>query len=353
MEEADGLNETAGAPCGPGDKMTAQSLASAENTPMRLALVLAIAFAGPVLGGEPDKPPVELSGTIDGRGLPMAECDAGVHRIKLMAKVDTKGEGSGTLVLDATPNPVDEYGFAVTVKAEPLVKLECTLKLVGTKKVLAEGPAVGAPAIEVEWQLYEITGPKIVSKLSLARETRAGWTYALFLWATKEGKNRTVVLLHGPQPKLEVPPPPPCHPGCFPAGTPIQTPGGAKSIEDLRPGDAITTVGVDGKPGQGKIAAMFVTKNQLVQVNIDGKALITTATQPLSLADGKLRVAGELKPGDRIYVWAKGERTTAVVKSVEATERQAQVYNVSLGEPVLFIANGYVARSKPPAVILP
>ena len=75
---------------------------------------------------------------------------------------------------------------------------------------------------------------------------------------------------------------PPCHPGCFPAGTPIQVAGGPKVIEDLRAGDVVTTVGPDGKAGPGKVVAMFVTKNRLVQVHVDGKTLITTATQPLA-----------------------------------------------------------------------
>lgn len=318
----------------------------------RLALVLAVAFTASAPADESDKRSVELSGTIDGRGLPMSECDFGVHHIKLIAKVDRKGEGSGTLVLDDTPNPVDEYGAAITVKAERPLELECTLKLAGTKKVLAEGPP-GAPAVEVEWQRYEITGPKIISKLSLARETRAGWSYARFLWATKEGKNRTLVVLRGPEPELKERPVPPCHPGCFPAGTPIQVAGGTKVIEDLRAGDVVTTIGPDGKAGAGKVVAMFVTKNRLVQVHVDGKTLITTATQPLALADGKLRPAGELKAGDRIQVWARGERTFLPVKSVEATDRLAPVYNVVLGDPVFFVANGFVARSKPPAVVAP
>jgi hypothetical protein len=319
---------------------------------MRLTFALAVAFAGLARAGGPDTPAVELSGTVDGRGLPMAECDSGVRRIKLIVNVDTKGEGTGTLVLDATPNPVDDYGFAITVKADPPARLDCTLKLVGSKKVLAEGPP-GAPAVEVEWRLYEITGPKIVSKLSLARPAGADWASARFLWATKEGKNRTLVVLHGPQPDVR-PQPPPCHPGCFPAGTPIQVAGGTKAIEDVRAGDVVTTIGADGKPGQGKVAAMFVTKNRLVEVNIDGKTLITTATQPLSLADGRLRAAGELKAGDRVHVWLKGERATVAVTAVEATDREALVYNLVVGDPVLFVANGFLARSKPPAVpILP
>jgi hypothetical protein len=318
---------------------------------MRIPCALLLVSAMLVRADEPEPVSVELSGTVDGRGLPMAECDSGVHRIKLTAKLDKKGEGSGTLVLDATPNPIDDYGFAITVKADPPLKLECTIKRTGTKKVLAEGPA-GGPALEVEWQLYEITGPKIVSKLSLARETGAGWTYARFLWATKEGKDRTLVVLHGPAPDLK-PPPPPCHPGCFPAGTPIEVPGGTKAIEDLRAGHEVTTIGPDGKPGRGQVEAMFVTKNRLVQVNIEGKTLITTATQPVSPADGKLRAAGELRAGDRIHVWVKGERVAVAVKSVDVTEREATVYNVVLGDPLMFVANGFVARSKPPAVVVP
>ena len=151
----------------------------------------------------------------------------------------------------------------------------------GYEKGARRRTAGAPPAVEVEWQRYEITGPKIISKLSLARETAAGWSYARFLWATKEGKNRTLVVLRGPEPELKERPVPPCHPGCFPAGTPIQVAGGTKVIEDLRAGDVVTTIGPDGKAGPGKVVAMFVTKNRLVQVHVDGKTLITTATQPL------------------------------------------------------------------------
>jgi hypothetical protein len=316
----------------------------------RLTFVVAVAFSSPILADDPDRRTLALTGTIDGRGLPMAECDSGVHGIKLIFPADLKGEGAGTLFLDATPNPVDEYGFPITVKAEPPVKLECTLKLVGKKKMLADGPP-GLPANEVEWQLYEITGPKIVSKLSLAHPTGADWRSARFLWATKEGKNRTPVTVLGPQPEVR-PPPPPCHPGCFPAGTLVEVPAGTKRVEELRPGDTVTTVGADGKPGQAQVTQMFVTRNRLIEVNIDGKTLITTATQPLATADGKIRPAGELKPGDRIYIWAKGERTAVAVKSVEVTMRSAPVYNAVLGDTTFFVANGFVARSKPPAPAL-
>jgi hypothetical protein len=33
--------------------------------------------------------------------------------------VDQEGEGTGTLILDTTPNPVDEFGMPITIKAIP------------------------------------------------------------------------------------------------------------------------------------------------------------------------------------------------------------------------------------------
>ena len=38
---------------------------------------------------------------------------------------------------------------------------------------------------------------------------------------------------------------PPCHPGCFPAGTAVLVPGGSVPIERLKVGDKVTTVGAD------------------------------------------------------------------------------------------------------------
>lgn len=310
----------------------------------RFAMSLALLFAFHVAADEPDKKTVELTGSVGVRGLPMAECDNDVQRIKLTISVNSKGEGTGTLVLDSTVTPIDELGFPIIKKSDPSIELDCTIKFVKSKKVLAEG----APANETEWQLFEITGPKIVSKLSLAREIRAEWSSVRFIWATKEGKNRTAVTLYGPVSE-QMRPVPPCHPGCFPAGTQIEVPKGVKSIEDMRAGDLVTTIDDKGKPTTGKVASMFVTKNHLVEVIIDGNTLITTATQPLSLANGKLKAAGELKAGDRIHVWIKGERTSVAVKSVEKTLRTALVYNMVLGESTIFVANGFVARSKPPA----
>jgi hypothetical protein len=222
------------------------------------------------------------------------------------------------------------------------VRLDCSLKLVKKKKFLLGVAATGGPT-EVEWQLFEITGPKITSRLSLASEAGGEWVAASFLVSDKGGKGRSSVSVLSP------PPPLPCHPGCFPAGTPIHVPGGTKAIERLRPGDVVTTVGPDGTRGQGKVASMSVTRNRLIEVRTEGGTLATTETQPLSLASGGLRAAGELKAGDRIHSWNGRGRRTVAVRSVAASGREAQVFNLVLGEPVLFVADGFLARSKPPA----
>jgi hypothetical protein len=43
------------------------------------------------------------------------------------------------------------------------------------------------------------------------------------------------------------------------------------------------------------------------------------------------------------------KRKAVAVQSVSSTGRTEQVFNVVLGDSVIFIANGFLVRSKPPA----
>lgn len=307
-----------------------------------LPLALTITFATMVPAAEPEKVIVDLFGGVDGRGLALAECRTAVYRFQLIAQVDANGEGKGTLVLDPSRSLVDEFGYPQSTETRPPVKLDCSLKLVKKKKILREEGRLGAPAIEVECRQFSITGPKITSRLTLATEAGEEWSFARLLVPDQDGKGRFVVYLRGPA-LAE-----PCHPGCFPAGTSILIPGGAKPIEDFRAGDLVTTVTEDGIRRQGQVVSMSVTRNRLIEVRTEGGTLITTATQPLALASGGLRAAGKLKAGDRIHAWDGQARRNVGVKSVDVTGREEQVFNLILGEPVLFVADGFLARSKPP-----
>jgi Hint domain len=146
------------------------------------------------------------------------------------------------------------------------------------------------------------------------------------------------------------PPPPPCHPGCFPAGTAIVTPEGSRPVESIRPGDVITLVGSNGQPIRGKVESIYQTNNILMDVRTDSGSLLTTTTQPLCLETGGLRPAGELVAGDRIWRWEGEQRRSTVVREVVSTGREAAVFNLVVGESAVFIAGGFLARGKPPLV---
>jgi hypothetical protein len=144
------------------------------------------------------------------------------------------------------------------------------------------------------------------------------------------------------------PPPPPCHPGCFPAGTAVATPEGPRPIEAIARGDVVTLVGPDGTPTSGTVHATFQTWNRPVEVRTESGNLLTTETQPLCLHAGGFRPAGELAAGDRIWRWEGGERRPARVRAVVPTGRETPVFNLVVGESAVFVADGFLARGKPP-----
>jgi hypothetical protein len=150
--------------------------------------------------------------------------------------------------------------------------------------------------------------------------------------------------------RQEKPPPPPCHPGCFPAGTTVATPAGPRLIEAIQPGEAVTLVAPDGTLTTGTVHSTFQTCNRLVEVQTESGNLLTTQTQPLCLENGGFRPAGELAEGDLVWRWAGGERRPTRVRAVVPTGREVPVFNLVVGESAVFIADGFLARGKPPLV---
>lgn len=142
-------------------------------------------------------------------------------------------------------------------------------------------------------------------------------------------------------------PPPPCHPGCFPAGTMVHTPDGPRAIDAIRAGDRVTRITPDGTAVTELVHSTFCTANVLLELRTGAGVLTTTPTQPLCLVTGEFRRAGELKPGDRVWAWADG-RTPAEVTEVIDTGREGPVFNLVVGDAAVFVANGFLAKGKPP-----
>lgn len=156
----------------------------------------------------------------------------------------------------------------------------------------------------------------------------------------------------------------PCHPGCFPRGTLVDTPQGERPIETIQVGDALVAALPDGRTTSAAVQSVFVTRNRLWKIETDEGSLLTTEKQPLctvgrsdaaggtsgELVPGFTPVpAGKLQPGDRILRRTGGEVRGVQVLSVSPTDRVEKVFNLVLGNSEVFVAGGFLARSKPPA----
>jgi hypothetical protein len=146
----------------------------------------------------------------------------------------------------------------------------------------------------------------------------------------------------------------PCHPGCFPRGTLVETPSGRRAIETIAAGDEVVAYRQTGEPFTARVQSIFRTENRLWRVTTEAGELMTTETQPLCLASGEdgaayqTRQAGELQAGDAIYKREAGELRAVKVLAVARTSRVENVVNLVLGDCEAFVANEYLARSKPP-----
>lgn len=299
--------------------------------PPKLLATLVLICASATAAAQPAD--VQYVGHTSSPDLQLAECKDGVRYVVVQGRVADGGKV--TLTLDPNGPKYNEFGDEVAAgKKSPVVSLECTLKLVKKEK---------------DKQLYEIRGPKVVSKLFLvALPLDSPTGDGRLLVHGKDGEVRYKLdLIERTHRTI------PCHPGCFPAGTTVRVPDGTQAIERVREGDLVTTIDADGKPAAAKVTGVFVTRNRVLEVRVKGATLVTTETQPVALERGGFRPASELKAGDKIWRWVDGKRAAAVVQSVTSAGQTAGVFNVVLGEPTAFVAGDFLVRSKPPAEVLP
>ena len=142
---------------------------------------------------------------------------------------------------------------------------------------------------------------------------------------------------------------PPCHPGCFPRGTLVNTPSGNRAIESLKPGDTVIALQADHTIAFDNIHAVFVTDNQLWKVSTDSGDIITTKTQPLCMSFGRIVPVESIQIGDDLLQYRNGKTRTVKVQAIEMTDRHEDVFNLILSDAVFFVASNFVARAKPPA----
>lgn len=241
-------------------------------------------------------------------GLPLAESKHPVHSISIEAQVNAKGEGKGKITLHLTAPNYDEYGdFVIGNEVDgvnrsqrnqrPPVVLDCAIEFVKAGFV----GRVNEPS--VNRSLFRIKGQKTTSSLFVATQG-PGLTSGRLLVLGKDQRVDYVLDLTEVKPitgKGSDGPPPPCHPGCFPAGTLVIVPDGTKRIELIRSGEAVTTIGMDGMAARSIVQEVFTSKNRLVEVRTDNGIVVTTLAQPFCLTDGSFRRA----PGPSRVWWSR------------------------------------------------
>ena len=117
---------------------------------------------------------------------------------------------------------------------------------------------------------------------------------------------------------------------CFAAGTPILTPEGSRSIEDLRVGDRVLSLPEDdpeGTPEPRRVASVFESYGPLLELVVGGRSIRTTAEHPFWVVGRGWRAAQQLVAGD---VLMSHEKHPVAVEAVGGGREPARVYNVEV-----------------------
>ena len=134
--------------------------------------------------------------------------------------------------------------------------------------------------------------------------------------------------------------------GCFPAGMRIATPTGATPIEQLALGCAVLGVDSSGLCVTTMVQRLFRQSDAVLTLHTDRGELRTTAEHPLRLFAGGFQPAGAVEQGTALMVFESGQFLSAFVRSKESAPVDSAVFNLEVGSPHTFIADGFVVHNK-------
>jgi len=134
--------------------------------------------------------------------------------------------------------------------------------------------------------------------------------------------------------------------GCFPAGTMIRTSSGRTPIEKLSAGDRVRAVNPEGGMVEAGVEKLFATRSAVLTIETDRGTLRTTPEHPVGLPGGIFLEAGKLRPGQKVLILNDGVLNHAAVIGTSTQEREAVVYNLSVGPPHTFLAGNFLVHNK-------
>jgi predicted lipid-binding transport protein (Tim44 family) len=129
-------------------------------------------------------------------------------------------------------------------------------------------------------------------------------------------------------------------------GTSILTPGGASAVEHLHEGDLVW--GVSGKTvTRVRVEALAkVEVEAYLEVSTGETSLFITPEHPVMVGAGEFRVAGQIKPGDRVIVTRGDNLQEEWVSFVRRVRADKPAYNLLVNPGGTFIPGGIVVHNK-------
>ena len=102
----------------------------------------------------------------------------------------------------------------------------------------------------------------------------------------------------------------------------------------------------DGKEVTASVEAIHSARARILTLRTGGKTLLTTADHPVKLTGGDFHEAGDLVHGAFIDTFENGSLSSRMVEAVSEDAEDRQVFNLSVSEPHVFIASGFVVHNK-------
>jgi len=134
--------------------------------------------------------------------------------------------------------------------------------------------------------------------------------------------------------------------GCLEEGTPVWTPKGLIAIEKLNTGDRVWGV-TGGKLKEARVrAVMRVQPEKYLEISAEGTRLRVTPEHPLMTAPGEYVVAGQLVPGDKVFLTIKDRLTATPIRSIHNLPAKRPAYNLLISPGGTFIAGDFALHNK-------
>jgi predicted lipid-binding transport protein (Tim44 family) len=134
--------------------------------------------------------------------------------------------------------------------------------------------------------------------------------------------------------------------GCLREGTLVLTPDGPIAIESLHEGDVVWGVNKEALQ-TARVAAMTKLEVEaFLELTAGEASLLITPEHPVMVSPGEFRIAGMIRPGDRVIVARGSELQAETVRSVRRIEADKPAYNLLVSPGGTFLPGGIAVHNK-------